>query len=355
MSELRKPSPRDLNQFIEPQNEVAYDRTEASQILLRLGRVAIPDDLSPFITDIPPISYKDEPMKLVPGSHMTKQQDKYFSTYMAPEAHSGLITSATNYIFWNDSDGVINVGFYKDGENSLGPVVPIAARETMLVLTHSLQNPNFQSAVANLSEEERAVLEGTTTDKTPEAIMRVGFDSAAKAVVQHALIADETPFRTPQAFVRGMLDSGLFRAVATNYYWELQASTNKRKMVTGHLETTPNGRVRFTGETMQAFRGMKERTIFDAKAIAHKAVVDEGLDMGEAVSKYHGQLDEAAEQYMRLPNGEHPYCLGMMPHRLPDSDKRETAFDYVGERFVATFEQVMDRLTIYQQIAEENK
>jgi hypothetical protein len=62
----------------------------------------------------------------------------------------------------------------------------------------------------------------TTTDREPVEIFRVGVDTTARALVQHAYLADQTPYREPGEFARGLRDSGIFTVVASTWHWGLQ-------------------------------------------------------------------------------------------------------------------------------------
>jgi len=78
---------------------------------------------------------------------------------------------------------------------------------------------------------------GSLTDKRSqlsqiiEGFFRIGIEATARTLIQHAYIADQTPYRTPSQFARGMRESGIFGVVASTWYWELQASTFRRGMI----------------------------------------------------------------------------------------------------------------------------
>jgi len=66
--------------------------------------------------------------------------------------------------------------------------------------------------------------------------------------VQHAYLADQTPYRTPTEFARGLRDSGIFAVTGSTWYWELQASTFRRGMIPVSFVTAGDGTIRYPAE-----------------------------------------------------------------------------------------------------------
>jgi len=226
-----------------------------------------------------------------------------------------LVTSATHRVTWNDSDGVPNVAHC--GPSSLGPVVPIVARETTLALWRVLAaSRELAARVAALDQGSREVLEATTTDVEPLEIFRIGVEATSRTLVQHAYLAAQTPYRGPAEFARGLRDSGIFAVVASTWYWELQASTFRRGMIPVSLAPGPGGTVRYAPETVAVLRAMKEATITEAHTVMRRAVTEENLTVAGAVQKYYHDLDLVAKQYALLPEGEQPRCLAQMPYTI---------------------------------------
>jgi copper chaperone CopZ len=237
---------------------------------------------------------------------------------------------------WIDSDGVPSTGHFQAG--GLGPTVPIAVRETTVALWRDLAaDRELAARIAALGTDERAVLAGTTTDHEPLEILRIGVEATGRALAQHALLAAQTPYRTPAEFARGMARSGLFAAVASQWYWELQASTFRRGMIPVRLETTSDGLIRYAGETTAVLRQMKDATIADAHAVMAQATTAEGLTVAEAVRHYHDDLDLISRQYALLPAGTRPRCLA-----------QPTVLPAVVRSYVDTFARVVDRLAVVE-------
>ncbi|WP_406055434.1 heavy-metal-associated domain-containing protein [Kribbella sp. NBC_00889] len=114
-----------------------------------------------------------------------------------------LVTSASHRVTWVDSEGVTNVAHC----GSLGPTVPIVAREATLALWARLR------ADARLAERAEAVdsvqsdlLAAITTDKVPAEILRTGVDAAARVLIQHAYLAGTTPYDEPAGFAEEVPD-----------------------------------------------------------------------------------------------------------------------------------------------------
>jgi copper chaperone CopZ len=171
-----------------------------------------------------------------------------------------LVASASDKVMWHDSDGVLNVAHC----GPFGADVPVVARETTLVLRRALAaDTAVRAAVAGLSERDRATMAATTTDRDPIEIMNVGFETTARALVQHAYVA--TPYATPAEFARGLRDSGIFAVVANTWFWGLQSSTFRRGMLPVALEGRPDRTVRYTAESTAMLRAMKDATIAQAR------------------------------------------------------------------------------------------
>lgn len=315
-----------------------YDRRAASRVLARLAE--------PGLFDAPqgPVGHRDieflgAAVRCEPGSHLTTSQRLYLERFMRP-CRPEQVTTATHRLTWTDSDGIPNTGHYR--ADGLGPIVPIAAREAVLVLWHALEADTALAArIQGLDARSHAVLLGTTTDHQPMEILRVGVEAAARALAQHALLARRTPYRTAAELARGLRDSGIFTAVATRWYWELQASTYRRGMIPVTLACQPDGSVRYTAETVATLRAMKDTTIAEAHAVMRRATTVEGLSVAEAIDRYHDDLDLISRQYALLAPGTRPSCLAAMPHQL--EGRHYTLLPLVVDRFVDTFCAVLDR------------
>ncbi|MEU0090007.1 heavy-metal-associated domain-containing protein [Kribbella sp. NPDC006257] len=275
----------------------SYDRAAAARVLAEAAR--------PFgeLSLGPARRVEAEPVPLVParGSHLTELQLTYVREQMRP-CPASLVTSAASTVNWRDSEGVLNVAHC----GSLGAVVPVVAREATLVLWRTLATDERA-----LSDEARAVMAATTTDKDPLEILRVGIDTTARGLVQHAYLADSTPYANAADFARGIRDSGIFGVVANTWFWGLQSSTFRRGMIPVRLRIQ-DGMVRYAAETTSILRAMKDVAI------------------AEAVS----------EQYAKLPPGEQPRCLANMAvdgtRLLPG----------VVDTFVETFVQLLDLVEV---------
>ncbi|MFG1793801.1 heavy-metal-associated domain-containing protein [Nocardia sp. NPDC049149] len=315
-----------------------YDRRAASRVLAGLAQpglfaapVAIPDRRR--------FEFTSTTLHTEPNSHLTYSQRLYLERFMRP-CRAYQVTSATHRITWTDSDGIPNTGHYR--ADGLGPIVPIAMRETVLALWHALAaNTAFAERISALGPREHAMLDGTTTDHEPMDIFRVGIEAAGRALAQHALLARQTPYRSAAEFARGMHESGLFAAVATRWYWELQASTYRRGMIPVTLIAQPDGTVRYSAETVATLRAMKDATISDAHTVMRRATHSEGLSIAEAIAKYHDDLDLISRQYALLPAGTRPACLAAMPHHLGGG--HYSILPVVIDQFVAVFTEVASR------------
>lgn len=317
-----------------------YDRRSASRVLAVLARPGLCADA--VVPAARSIEYTCSAMVPEPGSRLTLSQRLYLERFMRP-CQADQVVSATHRIAWTDSDGIPNTGHFHSG--GLGAIVPIAMRETVLALWHALgANTALVQRISALSERERAVLEGTTTDHEPLDIFRVGIEATGRALAQHALLARWTPYRTPAEFAHGMRDSGIYSAVATRWYWELQASSYRRGMIAVTLVSQPDGTVRYSLETVATLRAMKDATIEDAHRIMRRATLVEGLSVAEAIAKYHDELDVISRQYALLPPGTRPACLAAMPHQLDGA--HYSLLPLVVDKFTEVFTGILTRLSI---------
>ncbi|AYF75350.1 copper chaperone [Nocardia yunnanensis] len=326
--------------------EPRYDRRAASRVLAALARPGLG---APAV--LPPprrLEYTCAALTPEPGSHLTMSQRLYLERFMRP-CRADQVTSATHRIAWTDSDGIPNTGHFRAG--GLGPIVPIAMRETVLVLWHALRaDTALAQRMSALSPREKAVLAGTTTDHEPLEIFRVGIEAAGRALAQHALLARETPYRTPAEFAAGIKDSGIYAAVATRWFWELQASSYRRGMIAVTLTTQPDGTVRYSAETVATLRAMKDMTIEDAHRVMRRATHVEGLSVAEAIAKYHEELDVISRQYALLAPGTRPACLAAMPHQL--DGEHYSILPVVIDKFTEVFVQLVERVTVAEAAAE---
>jgi copper chaperone CopZ len=310
-----------------------YDRAAASRIIADLAGPGL--FTSPPLVTALTVPYRAHRLLPEQGSHLTLSQRLYLQRFMRP-CPPAQVSSATHRMTWTDSDGVPSTGHFRAG--GLGAIVPIAVRETTVALWRGLAtNGDLADRIAALGDDEDAVLAGTTTDREPLEILRIGVEATGRALAQHALLADQTPYRSPADFAYAMARSGLFAAVAGQWYWELQASTFRRGMIPIRLETTPEGQIRYTGETVSVLRQMKDATIADAYAVMTRATTTEAMTVEQAVRHYHDDLDLISRQYALLPPGARPHCLAQ-PAVLPA----------VVKSYVDTFAQVVDALGIVE-------
>ena len=318
-----------------------YDRRAASRVLAGLARPGLFSGArSP--ADPARIDYTSAAMRSEPNSHLTLSQRMYLERFMRP-CRPDQVGTATHRIARTDSDGIPNTGHYH--ARGPGPIVPIAMREAVLVLWHAIEADSaLAEHISALTPRDRGALEGTTTDHDPIDIFRVGIEATGRALAQHALLARFTPYRTPVEFARGMRESGLFGAVATRWYWELQASTYRRGMIPVTFVTEHDGTVRYTAETVATLRAMKDATIADAHAVMRRATTLEGMSVAAAIEKYHDELDLISRQYALLPPGTRPACLAAMPHQL--DGEHYSVLPVVVDRFVEEFTAAVARLTV---------
>ncbi|MGW4328007.1 heavy-metal-associated domain-containing protein [Nocardia sp. NPDC004573] len=324
-----------------------YDRRAASRVLADLAQPGLFTEPVPS----PPhrrFEYTCAALRPEPRSHLTYSQRLYLERFMRP-CRADQVTSATHRIAWTDSDGIPNTGHFRAG--GLGPVVPIAMRETVLALWRRLDTDTaFAARIAALGPDEHAVLAGTTTDHDPRDIFRVGIEAAGRVLAQHALLAAQTPHRDAAAFAEALRASGIFAAVATRWFWELQASTYRRGMIPVTLAVQPDGTLRYSAETVATLRAMKDATIADAHSVMERATTTEGLTVAEATAKYHDDLDLISRQYALLPAGSHPACPATTPHQLDSG--HFSILPLLVDRFVATFTAIVDHCAIAEVSAE---
>ncbi|NKY55010.1 heavy-metal-associated domain-containing protein [Nocardia flavorosea] len=314
-----------------------YHRRTAAQILSGLARPGLfgPSAQRPTRS----FEYTATELQPEPGSHLTFSQRLYLERFMRP-CTAGEVTSATHRMTWTDSAGIPNTGFYRD--DGFGPQIPIAAREAVLVLWEQLAAEDaLAERIDALGAAERDVLAATTTDHDPIDIFRVGVESAGRALAQHALIAARAPYPSAAEFAHGLLDSGIFTAVATRWFWELQASTYRRGMIPVDLRVTADGTVRYPEQTVATLRAMKDATIADAHRVMRRATTEEGLSVADAIARYHDDLDLISRQYALLPAEEHPVCLAAVTHRA--GGENYSLLPLVTRHFVAVFGELVVR------------
>ncbi|MFE1593493.1 heavy-metal-associated domain-containing protein [Nocardia sp. NPDC058705] len=322
-----------------------HDRRAASRILARLaapGLFAATDLPSPAR-----ISFRTSTLRPEPDATLTQSQRMYLERFMRP-CRPDQVTSATHRLTWTDSAGIPNTGYFRTA--GAGPELAVIARETVLALWHSLAASGLPERAAALAADDQAVLAATTTDHDPHEIFRVGIEATGRALVQHGLIAADTPYRGVVEFARGIHDSGIFTAVAARWFWELQASTFRRGMIPVRLTAQPDGSVRYTADSIAVLRAMKDATIADAHAVMLRATTEEGLDTEAAVAKYHDDLDLISRQYALLPADVHPTCLAATQHDVDGAGVHVLAA--VSDRFVETFAALADTVEVVEDLTE---
>ncbi|MBB6569415.1 heavy-metal-associated domain-containing protein [Kribbella sandramycini] len=301
------------------------DRSEVARILFEL---AVPGLLQNAADDAAPlrIEYREEPVARVLGGHLSAAQLEYVTRSMAP-CPPYLVTSAEHRITWRDSRGIVNVAH----TGPLGAVVPVVAREATLALWARLDaDPDLRARTAALPESAIKLLAATTTDRTALEVFRTGVDAAARTVVQHAFLVGQTPYGDAAGFARGIAESAVFDAVATTWYWGLQASTYRRGMIPASFLTFA-GRVRYSVDTVVALRAMKDAQLARAQDAELEPL-------------------PSAVQYSRLAPGERPRCLARTPH-LYDGG-RASVLAVVADTFVETFVHLLDRVGVAPAVVE---
>jgi copper chaperone CopZ len=302
-------------------------------------------------TEPPPparITYRATALQPEPGTALTQSQRMYLERFMRP-CRPDQVTSATHRLTWTDSAGIPNTGYFHTA--GAGPELAVIARETVLALWHSLAESGLPARAAALPARDHGVLCATTTDHDPHEIFRVGVEATGRALVQHGLIAADTPYRGPIEFTTGMRDCGIFTAVATRWFWELQASTFRRGMIPVRFATLPDGSVRYTADSIAVLRAMKDATIADAHAVMLRATSEEGLETEAAVAKYHDDLDLISRQYALLPTDSRPTCLAATQHDFDGAGVHVLAA--VVDRFVETFAALTGSVHVVEDLTEE--
>lgn len=324
-----------------------YDRTEASRILAEIAAPGVFP--SPLTIDVPDtarhLTYRLDPLEPAPGSRLTASQLDYLGRFMVPCTEAD-VTTATHRISWTDSAGVPNIGWCIPAPDGLGPMVPIVARETTLALWRQLATDarDLAHAAERLTPAQHRCLAATTTDIDPHEIFRIAVEAAARALVQHALLAGTTSHRTPATFARAMAASQIYALVGSTWYWELQASTARRGMIPVALDERPGGRLAYTQPSIELLAAMKANTIATARRVMLQATTTEGLTVREAVTRYYLDLDEISKQYALLPEGESPRCLGLIVHELPSGSF--SALPGLVAAFTDAFCQLVDRIEV---------
>ncbi|MFD8103143.1 heavy-metal-associated domain-containing protein [Nocardia fluminea] len=323
-----------------------YDRRAASRVLARLAAPGL------FAATEPPpparITFRATSLQPEPGAALTQSQRMYLERFMRP-CRPDQVTSATHRLTWTDSAGIPNTGYFHTA--GAGPELAVIARETVLALWHSLAASGLPARGAALPAHEHGALCATTTDHDPHEIFRVGIEAAGRALVQHGLIAADTPYRGIVEFATGMRDCGVFTAVATRWFWELQASTFRRGMIPVRFATQADGTVRYTADSIAVLRAMKDATIADARAVMLRATGEEGLGTEAAVAKYHDDLDLISRQYALLPADTRPTCLAATQHDIDGAGVH--VLDTVADRFVETFAALTGSVEVVEDLTEE--
>ncbi|MGZ0145956.1 heavy-metal-associated domain-containing protein [Kribbella sp. WER1] len=288
----------------------SYDRLAAARILARVaGRLPAVDALPASLELDPELT----PLTPAPGSHLTPAQLRYLPVPLQPHH----VTSATHRILWRDSTGTSNVAHCTTD----WALVPVVAREVVLLLRRGL-GADVDERSNGLADWEHGVLAATTSDRDPVEILRVGFETTARALVQHAWLVGQTTYRTPTELARGLRDSGIFGVVANTWFWGLQSETFRRGMIPVSLTSRPDGGVAYTTESRILLRAMKDA------AIAHPDPGDPGL----------------VRQYGPLAYAEVPRCLANMPVTV--AGERRTLLPVAVDLFVDTFVRLLDVVRI---------
>ncbi|MFC9688817.1 heavy-metal-associated domain-containing protein [Kribbella sp. NPDC056951] len=304
------------------------DRSEVARILFEL---AVPGLLQNAATTVEEqrIEYREEAVARVLGGQLSAAQLEYVTKAMSP-CPPYLVTSAAQRITWRDSRGIVNVAH----TGPLGAVVPVVAREATLELWARLENDaELERRTAELPESAIKLLAATTTDRTPTEIFRTGVDAAARTLVQHAFLVAQTPYGDAAELARGLGESGIFDAVATTWYWGLQASTYRRGMIPASLVTFA-GRVRYSVDTVVALRAMKDAQLAHAQ--------DDSLE----------PLPSGA-QYSQLAPGQRPRCLARNPQVYDEG--RMSVLALVADTFVETFVRLLDHIEVVPAVVDHAK
>jgi copper chaperone CopZ len=154
----------------------------------------------------------------------------------------------------------------------------------------------------------------TTTDQDPVEILNVGFETTARALVQHSWLDTR---RTPAELARELRSSGLFTVIANTWFWGLQSETYRRGMIPVALEDRPDGGLAYAAATRITLRALKDA-----------AVARPDHDPG------------VARQYGPLASGEVPRCLANVP--TTTTGERSTLLVPVVALFVETYARLLD-------------
>ncbi|TDD62899.1 copper chaperone [Kribbella antibiotica] len=301
------------------------DRSEVARILFELAVPGLLQNAAAPAEDRR-IEYREEAVARVLGGQLGAAQLEYVTKSMSP-CPPYLVTSATHRITWRDSRGIVNVAH----TGPLGAVVPIVAREATLELWARLDaDAELARRTAELPESAIKLLAATTTDRTAVEVFRTGIDAAARTLVQHAFLQAQTPYGDAAQLARGLAESGIFDAVATTWYWGLQASTYRRGMIPASFVTFA-GRVRYSVDTVVALRAMKDAQLAHAQ--------DESLD----------PLPNSA-QYRRLAPGQRPRCLARSPQVYDEG--RTSVLALVTDAFVETFVRLLGHHEVAQAVVD---
>ncbi|GAA1585442.1 hypothetical protein GCM10009804_47110 [Kribbella hippodromi] len=304
----------------EPGQAGTTSRTSAARLLVELAheRFDTPAPVAPVH-----IGYREETIEKLEG-----ERAEFLRTRLA-DCPSWLVTAATNRVTWTDSDGVSNVAY----SGALGPVVPIVAREATLAWWHKL---DADPAGRTVNDAEGELLATVTTDKLPREILRSGVEAAARVLVQHAYLADRTPYTDPASFAAVLRDSGLFTTVAGTWHWGLQASTYRRGLIPVQLICF-GGRVTYSADSVAALRAMKDARIAAA----------------QANDRPNDHADPSAEQYAALEGNEHPRCLAHPPQLI--DGHRVSLLTQLAAAYVDTFTQLLELVTLTSSTSTETE
>lgn len=281
------------------QNWGVYNRIELAGVLAELAQ-PIGGQVNNIVSEPQKIEFTSQPIS-VGDDGLTDSQRAFRDAHMP--GFEAPIASANHSMFWRDSSGLVCTSFYNSSDKGgFGPIVPIAAREASVSLGSVLQSAAFLERVDGLTDHDISVLEGTTTDVEPGEIFRVALEASQRQLAIFAISRcnPEWEIDNPQDFIDVIQRSNIMTAAARNYPWELQSSSTWRAMSPGVLERTPEGLVRFDAPTILSLTGLKKHIISRSIETMKRAVEEKGLTPQEAVDKYHRDLDEVPETYMRL-------------------------------------------------------
>ncbi|WP_427893413.1 heavy-metal-associated domain-containing protein [Kribbella sp. GL6] len=298
------------------QPDGGYDRLAAAQVLARVAGEL------PAIDHLPPpfeVAVDLTPLAPSPDSHLTPAQLRYVQTALQPCTPAD-ITTATHRLSWQDSTGTPNISHCTPTTSgpAAGAGVAVVAREVVLLLRAALRGDGgVRRRADGLSGFERGVLGGTTTEGDVVEVLAVGFETVARALVQHSWLGG---YRSARALALGLQESGIFGVVANTWYWGLQSETYRRGMIPVSFEARADGGVAYTAASRTLLRTMKDAQI------AHPE--DPGL----------------AKQYGPLAYAEVPRCLANMPVTL--NGQRQTLLPAAVGLFVSTFVRMLDVVRI---------